>query len=109
MHSERLNLVFLPCSCSLFVCLSVFLFRMVVVLGSWFFLSTQLRSTLFVAVVMVSVSLYLYNVPAASSAASAAAGAPIAYTAVATSGMDAKYIEMDTMDDANDGIEKGDA
>ena len=42
---------------------------MVVVLGSFILLGTQLRSTLFVAVLMVTASLYLYNVPASSAPA----------------------------------------
>ena len=51
--------------------------RMVVVLGSFILLGTQLRSTLFVAVLMVTASLYLYNVPAASST-STSSPAPVA-------------------------------
>ena len=38
--------------------------RMVVVLGSFMILGTPLHSSLFVAVSMVTASLYLYNVPA---------------------------------------------
>jgi len=75
---------------------------MCVVVCSYFFLGSAVHSSLFVAVSMVSVSLYLYNVPAAEDRAAA----PVAYTAVATTGMDAKDIEMDTMDHDNDGLDK---
>ena len=44
---------------------------MVVVLGSWMLLGTQLRWTLFLAVCMVTVSLYLYNIPAEAPAPAA--------------------------------------
>jgi hypothetical protein len=36
----------------------------VVVFGSWLIIGTPLKSSLFLAIVMVTVSLYLYNVPA---------------------------------------------
>jgi UDP-sugar transporter A1/2/3 len=48
-----------------------FVEMVVVVVGSWMFLSVKLHLTLFVAVGLVTASLWLYNVPAAESVASA--------------------------------------
>jgi len=70
---------------------------MVVVLGAYFFLASPLHASLFVAVAMVSLSLYLYNVPGAAAPAAATEKPNVAYAKVPN-------IEMDVMDSANDGV-----